>query len=167
MVTRVVITHLNRGKVNQIDQWPLDSLSEIALGRDQGSTIAFDLQRDDMVSRRHAVIRIERDPPTCKIADLGSSNGTSVNGLRITQETELLPGDVVELGSNGPRFSFDLQPRPADLAGRIAWQGASGLLRTAPAGDGREEAVVDDRRDPQFPAGRPDGVKCRFCTRNA
>jgi serine protease Do len=119
MVTRIVITHLNRGKVNQIDQWPLDSMSEIALGRDQASTIAFDQQRDDMVSRRHAVIRIERgEPPVCKIKDLGSSNGTSVNGLRISQESELLPGDLIELGSNGPRFSFDIQPRSAELAGR-------------------------------------------------
>src|SRR5579863_9570824 len=103
MVTRIVITHLNRGKVNQIDQWPLDSMNEIALGRDQNSTIAFDLQRDDMVSRRHAVIRIERgDPPVCKIRDLGSSNGTSVNGMKVTQETELFPGDVIELGNSGP-----------------------------------------------------------------
>ncbi len=136
MVTRVVITHLNRGKVNQIDQWPLDSLSEIALGRDQASTIAFDLQRDDMVSRRHAVIQIARgEPPICKIKDLGSSNGTSVNGMRISQETELLPGDQVELGSNGPRFTFDIQPRPVDLAGRtrvVPMGAAPGVTRVEP-----------------------------------
>lgn len=136
MVTRVVITHLNRSKVNQIDQWPLDSVSEITLGRDQGSVVPFDLQRDDMVSRRHAVIQIERgDPPTCRIKDLGSSNGTSVNGLRISQETELLPGDQVELGTNGPRFTFDIQPRPAELAGRtrvVPMGAAPGVTRLEP-----------------------------------
>src|ERR1700733_9185108 len=136
MVTRIVITHLNRSKVNQIDQWPLDSIQEIAIGRDQGSTMAFDLQRDDMVSRRHAVIRVvPGEPPSFKIADLGSSNGTLVNGMRISQEVELLPGDVVELGANGPKFNFDVQPRPAELAERtrvVPLGGMAGTTRLEP-----------------------------------
>jgi serine protease Do len=152
MVTRVVITHLNRSKVNQIDQWPLDSIGDISIGRDQGSTVAFDLQREDMVSRRHAVIRVERgEQPSCKIADLGSSNGTSVNGMRISQETELLPGDIVELGANGPRFSFDLQPRPADLAGRtrlVPMGTPAGVTRVEPLSSitAKKETVPEPAR---------------------
>ncbi|MEI9985132.1 MAG: trypsin-like peptidase domain-containing protein [Aliidongia sp.] len=160
MVTRIVITHLNRSKVNQIEQWPLDSIQEIAIGRDQASTMAFDLQRDDMVSRRHAVIRIvPGEPPSFKIADLGSSNGTLVNGMRISQEVELLPGDVVELGANGPKFNFDVQPRPAELAERtrvVPLGGMAGTTRLEPLSNTtpRKEPGPDHSR-PALSAPQP------------
>ncbi|HML09744.1 MAG TPA: trypsin-like peptidase domain-containing protein [Stellaceae bacterium] len=113
MATRVVIHHLGGSKVNQIEQFPLGEISELTIGRDPSMTIALDPTRDDAVSRRHAVIKIVAgEPPTFKIADSGSSNGTFVNDHRIIGEGELMPGDVVELGSGGPKFSFDLDPRP-------------------------------------------------------
>ena len=97
--TRIVIRHLSGSKVNQIDQFDLAGLQEISLGRDPKSTIAFDVQRDDTVSRRHAVIRIKNDNELYfRIADLNSSNGTMLNGERIGGEVELLPDDVVESG---------------------------------------------------------------------
>src|ERR1700686_5901955 len=123
--TRIVIRHLSGSKVNQIDQFDLAGLQEITLGRDPKSTIAFDVQRDDTVSRRHAVIRIKNDKELYfRIADLNSSNGTKPNGERIGGEVELLPDDVVELGSGGPKFTFDVQPRPASLPSRTRAMGA-------------------------------------------
>jgi serine protease Do len=117
--TRIVIRHLSGSKVNQIDQFDLDGLQEITLGRDPKSTVAYDVQRDDEVSRRHAVIRIKNDKEMYfRIADLNSSNGTMLNGERIGGEVELLPEDVVELGTGGPKFSFDVQPRPTYLPAR-------------------------------------------------
>jgi S1-C subfamily serine protease/pSer/pThr/pTyr-binding forkhead associated (FHA) protein len=117
--TRIVIRHLSGSKVNQIDQFDLAGLQEITLGRDPKSTVAYDLQRDDAVSRRHAVIRIKNDNELYfRIADLNSSNGTLLNGERIGGEVELLPDDVVELGPGGPKFTFDVQPRPASLPSR-------------------------------------------------
>jgi serine protease Do len=117
--TRIVIRHLSGSKVNQIEQFDLDGLTEIALGRDPSSKIAYDLQRDDAVSRRHAVIRIKNDKELYfRIADNNSSNGTFLNGERISGEVELLPDDVVELGAGGPKFVFDVQPRPANLPAR-------------------------------------------------
>src|ERR1700729_2272417 len=117
--TRIVIRHLSGSKVNQIDQFDLDGLQEISLGRDPKSTVAYDLQRDDAVSRRHAVIRIKNDKELYfRLADLNSSNGTMLNGERIGGEVELLPEDVIELGSGGPRFTFDVGPRPASLPSR-------------------------------------------------
>src|SRR4029077_2389869 len=108
--------HLSGSKVNQIDQFDLAGLQEITLGRDPKSTVAFDLQRDDAVSRRHAVICLKNDSELCfRIADLNSSNGTLLNGERIGGEVELLPDDVVELGTGGPRFALDGQPRPGPL----------------------------------------------------
>src|SRR3984893_7976218 len=123
--TRIVIRHLSGSKVNQIDQFDLDGLQEISLGRDPKSTVAYDLQRDDAVSRRHAVIRIKNDKELYfRLADLNSSNGTMLNGERIGGEVELLPDDVIELGSGGPRFTFDVQPRPASLPSRTRTMGA-------------------------------------------
>lgn len=89
------------------------------MGRDPTCAIVFDPKRDDAVSRRHAVIRITNgDRPGFVIADLGSSNGTLVNGTRIGSEIELLPGDTVQLGASGPSFVFDVQPRPPHLVAR-------------------------------------------------
>lgn len=117
--SRIVIQHVSSAKANQIEQFPLDAFTELTIGRDPSSTILFDASRDDSVSRRHAVIRvISGEQLSFKISDLGSRNGTRVNGEATAGETELLPGDTVELGSGGPRFLFDVQPRPANLVAR-------------------------------------------------
>ena len=117
--TQLVVRHTGGGKVNKIDQFQLGKTDEISLGRDASSSIAFDGPRDDVVSRRHAVIRVKStDPLKITIEDLGSSNGTLLNGERIDGEREILPDDTVELGSGGPKFVFDVQPRPASLASR-------------------------------------------------
>src|SRR5271154_5726966 len=130
--TRIVIRHLGGSKTNQIEQFDIDGLSEITLGRDSSSKIAYDLQRDDAVSRRHAVIRVKNDKELYfRLADLNSSNGTMLNGERIGGEVELLPDDVVELGTGGPRFTFDVQPRPASLPSRTRAMGAMGAVDAA------------------------------------
>jgi serine protease Do len=119
MSTRLIIQHQIGSKANQIEQFPLDTINEMTIGRDPASTIVFDAQRDDAVSRRHAVIRVTHgDRPSFAIADLGSANGTLVNGSRINSETELLPGDTVQFGLAGPSFVFDVQPRPPHLVAR-------------------------------------------------
>src|ERR1700684_785337 len=129
---RIGIRHLSGSKINQIEQFDLDGLQEITIGRDPGSKIAYDQQRDDEVSRRHAVIRIRNDKELYfRIADANSSNGTLLNGERIGGEVELLPDDVVELGAGGPKFVFDIQPRPASLPSRTRAMGAMGALDAA------------------------------------
>jgi serine protease Do len=130
--TRIVIRHLSGSKVNQIDQFDLAGLQQITLGRDPKSTVAFDPQRDDAVSRRHAEIRIKNDKELYfRLADLNSSNGTMLNGERIGGEVELLPDDVIELGAGGPKFTFDVQPRPASLPSRTRTMGAMGAVDAA------------------------------------
>jgi pSer/pThr/pTyr-binding forkhead associated (FHA) protein len=52
------------------------------------------------VSRRHAHLR--REGERWLLRDLGSSNGTRVNGMRVTEEVEVRPGDQLNLG--GVRF---------------------------------------------------------------
>ena len=64
------------------------------VGRDVGSGIRLD--RDEFVSARHA--RIEPRPDGIWIEDLGSTNGTHVNGARLQGARALRPGDVVRIG---------------------------------------------------------------------
>lgn len=49
-----------------------------------------------VVSRRHCLFDIE--PPFASVRDLGSLNGTYVNGRRIECEYDLAEGDVVQIG---------------------------------------------------------------------
>lgn len=52
--------------------------------------------QSDAVSRRHCVIRTTENDVTVK--DLGSRNGTFVNGEQVTQEAVLLDGDHLRVG---------------------------------------------------------------------
>jgi pSer/pThr/pTyr-binding forkhead associated (FHA) protein len=117
--TQIIIRHTAGAKVNRIDPFALADTKEITFGRDLTSSVAFDSPKDDVVSRKHAVLRIKNnEPPSFALEDLKSSNGTFVNGGRITGEVELLPEDTVEFGKGGPKFTFDVQPRPAALTAR-------------------------------------------------
>jgi S1-C subfamily serine protease len=130
MATRIEIRHVAGSKANQIEQFQLDNLTELTIGRDPRSTIAFDPTRDDRVSRNHAVIRIVKgDDIAFRISDLGSSNGTKVNGSKIERETELLPEDRIEIGSGGPVIMFDIQPRPSHLVARTRITGTEAMAQ--------------------------------------
>ena len=63
-------------------------------GRDAECSIVIDA---DSVSRRHARITVVAGAAT--IEDLDSTNGTHVNGTRISEVTALTHGDEVSLGS--------------------------------------------------------------------
>ena len=56
---------------------------------------------DDSVSRRHAEVR--RRENDIVVVDLGSTNGTRVNGERVT-ERRLVDGDQIVIGSTSLRF---------------------------------------------------------------
>lgn len=73
--------------------------NEVTIGRDEGNSIAF--AQDPTTSRRHAKITSEGN--TYKIIDLGSSNGTFVNGIKVTERI-LSAGDEIQIGSNKLRF---------------------------------------------------------------
>jgi hypothetical protein len=64
------------------------------LGRAPDNDIVL---RDPQVSRYHAVITFAE--AVYVVADLGSANGTRVNGVRIDQPCQLRPGDVILVGS--------------------------------------------------------------------
>jgi hypothetical protein len=64
------------------------------LGRDPGTGIRLD--GDDFASGRHA--RLDPRPDGLWVEDLGSTNGTWVNGERVTAGRMLHPGDVLRVG---------------------------------------------------------------------
>jgi pSer/pThr/pTyr-binding forkhead associated (FHA) protein len=49
-----------------------------------------------LVSRQHCLVHVSSE--NAVVRDLGSTNGTLVNGKRITCEHELAPGDLVQIG---------------------------------------------------------------------
>ena len=69
------------------------------VGRLPESTITID---DGNVSREHA--RIAPGSGGYVVSDLGSTNGTLVNGLRIAGQQVLADGDIVSFGSTHLRF---------------------------------------------------------------
>ncbi|MEK7380688.1 MAG: adenylate/guanylate cyclase domain-containing protein [Gemmatimonadota bacterium] len=77
----------------------------LVLGRALSSDL---LVADPAVSRRHADLRLDGD--ALLVRDLGSSNGTSLNGIRIT-EALARPNDVLAFGTVS--FRVEAQAEPA------------------------------------------------------
>jgi len=89
------------------------SADVLGLGRDASNAIQL---HDTEVSRRHAEIR--RAEKKYVLADLGSSNGTYVNGKRVDQHV-LTSGDEVQLGGTQLLFTAATDDSSGNLAERI------------------------------------------------
>ena len=93
---------------------------DTTIGRDPGNTIAL---ADPLATRRHAVIASEGD--TATVRDLGSANGTWVNGARLTAPRALREGDTIAIGQTtfafrrgqGERAPVIARGAPATAAG--------------------------------------------------
>jgi hypothetical protein len=92
----VVLTSpaLEQGDVVELDSRPL------TVGR--GGNNDVPLARDEYASSRHARFEARRDG--VYVEDIGSTNGTFVNGIRLTRDRRLAPGDVVRVGETDLRF---------------------------------------------------------------
>jgi len=101
-------------RIHQTDEFLTEGFKEIIAGRDESSSIRFDPDREDLVSRNH--LKIYADPASPSgffITDLQSRNGTFLNSQRISAPTRIQHGDVVQLGPGGPEFRMELDPPPA------------------------------------------------------
>jgi len=74
--------------------YPLEA-PEIIIGRDASNGVAIN---DAEISRKHAKLSLHGSAYV--IQDLGSTNGSFVNGQRITGTQVLNPGDTVSFGEN-------------------------------------------------------------------
>ncbi|MBX7117370.1 MAG: trypsin-like peptidase domain-containing protein [Gemmatimonadaceae bacterium] len=87
--------------------------SVVTIGRHPMNDLRFDANKDIDVSSRHAELRSVDG--THVLHDLGSTNGTFVNGSRITEQA-LHEGDLVTFGAGGPQASFHLVAAAAQAA---------------------------------------------------
>ncbi len=111
--------------------------AEVLLGRDPGCDVR--VGDDRRVSRRHCRVLIR--PPRVVVRDLGSHNGTYVNGVLIDGERELGDGDELWLGDAVVRVVI----RPVTHNGLTVLSelgsGAQGVVHLAREPDGRLVAV--------------------------
>lgn len=81
-----VVDGADRGQVYQ------DLTPPITIGREEGNAIQLN---DERVSRFH--VRIQSENGNIMLADLGSTNGTKVNGERVSLK-KLRFGDIIQIG---------------------------------------------------------------------
>ena len=80
------------------EEFAIDS-SALSVGRDDGNDLPL---ADTYASGRHARFEPRRDG--VYVHDVGSTNGTYVNGIRLTRDRRLATGDVVRIGETDLRF---------------------------------------------------------------
>ena len=93
-------------------------------------------QRDQLISRYHC--QMEFDPAAVRVCDLGSRNGTFVNGKRVEMSVEVIPdlanpdqpgvlchhGDVITLGGTTMRVDLvDCPHAKNEAEGKPGWGG--------------------------------------------
>jgi serine protease Do len=105
---QLIFRHLSGTRATEVDVVAIGAHRELILGRATSAAVRFDAQRDNAVGRQHARISCDDDEPMrFSLADLGSRNGTYVNGLRIAEAVLLKRGDVLRLGASGPEVELD------------------------------------------------------------
>ncbi|MBI3464459.1 MAG: FHA domain-containing protein [Planctomycetes bacterium] len=129
----------------------MSTLFVISEGPDQGARFEFDLERlgigrdssntirlhDTEVSRRHAELR--RDGSSYWLVDLGSANGTYVNGRPI-RSAEISAGDTIQVGRTvmvfgAPEASSELAERIRMISQQEA-DDASNIVKSISHGEG-------------------------------
>ena len=85
--------------IDENTEFVLDS-SGISIGRGGPNEVRLD--GDDFASAQHARVEPRRDGVW--IEDVGSTNGTYVNGVRLSKPRKLAVGDLVRVGETDLRF---------------------------------------------------------------
>jgi Inner membrane component of T3SS, cytoplasmic domain len=90
---------VDSGVLDRGEEFRLDS-ADLTIGR--GGQNDVSIEGDEFASARH--VRIEPRRDGVWVHDLGSTNGTHVNGLRIDRPRKLVTGDVVRVGETELRY---------------------------------------------------------------
>ena len=93
-MTKIVCLAVKSGPL-QGHKYFVKTDSPILIGRSEEANIR--IAYDEFCSRKHASVFWEND--ACYIQDLESTNGTSVNHVRIDGKTNLNNQDVISLGN--------------------------------------------------------------------
>jgi|GEM_PF-906707 len=129
---------LSRGGTGKVDSIVLTK-SRMIIGRDPTCDVHVDHPR---VSWHHA--QLEASGQRYTITDLGSSNGTFLNGRRV-KSGALAVGDIISLGSYSFTFSADKSLQKRRIEGDVTLS-AEGLWVTVPdpAADGGRKVILED-----------------------
>jgi len=113
----------------------------LEIGRDCDGFLLVDSE----VSRRHLVLELGNDGLT--VNDLGSTNGTTVNGVAVHDPTPVGAADVVRLGNTELQLLRQAEPAEGADVGRLTTvsTGAGAPRGTVLSGAG--DAVVKGRAD--------------------
>jgi pSer/pThr/pTyr-binding forkhead associated (FHA) protein len=97
------LVHLTGGRVGESTViWKSCAM----LGRSAQADVHFGPDGDRVVAGRHAALVWQDGVWT--VRDLGSVNGTFVDGSRVHGETALRDGSVIQLGRDGPQVRFSV-----------------------------------------------------------
>ena len=100
-VQRAKLVVLKSPALDAGEEVPIDSLP-VAVGR--GGQNEVPLDGDEFASAQHARFESKRDG--LWVEDIGSSNGTFVNGARVTTPRRLTKGDIVRIGQTDFRVEL-------------------------------------------------------------
>lgn len=90
---------VNSPALEEKSEYVLDSAG-ITIGRGSQNTVALD--DDEFASASHA--RVEPRQDGVWLEDAGSTNGTYLNGVKLSRPRKLTPGDLVRVGETDFRF---------------------------------------------------------------
>ncbi len=144
MSLKIVIDHVSGARNGERQE--LEPRDRVKFGRHPDNDVAFDTHRDLDASAWHAELR--RDGDAWLLVDVGSSNGTYIDGRKIARHA-LIPGQEVEVefGDGGPRCRLmvgdpDAALIPSTLVGRGGSREIAALRAAAAAkagtGTGRQ-----------------------------
>lgn len=105
----------------------------LTVGRAEGNGLVL---RDPLASKTHAEISI--DAGRFLLKDLGSRNGTFLNGQRMREPHELADGDIVRIGTTRVRFRAEM-PEGGAAGARGAGRRAGETLEFEPPSRGPYE----------------------------
>lgn len=120
-----------------------NSIRTINIGSAAGNDVVI---TNTGISRSHAQITVRNDG-SVMIRDLGSTNGTYVNGNRITAPVSLHPGDSVVLGNTGFDWAAAARTGGTKVAGGMPGEVPADATRVITVGRGANNNVkIDDPR---------------------
>jgi pSer/pThr/pTyr-binding forkhead associated (FHA) protein len=127
---------------------PLSPKVQAVIGRNDDCNVRL---RTELVSRHHCVV--EYSHPDWVVRDLGSSNGTFVNGTRVLGPTTISNGDRLSIGPIHFQVAVEWIKQEPDseeldqdsgiIAGWLAEEGASPIKKTTVLSDEQRAALQD------------------------
>ena len=109
-MVQIIIRHVTGARATEVDVVPMGEHRELIFGRARSAAVRFHPQQDPLVGRFHARVVPTGEPRGgFLISDLGSRNGTYLNGQRIDDAVTIRHGDRVSFGKEGPEVEFQVE----------------------------------------------------------